>query len=143
MKSALSRGILPILVTPVSRRNCGENGVFSPSFAEYSEKLSELASEFGIPLLDLGSASLEILNILGADDSKRLYLHTDPGQYEGAYIGGAADNTHLSRTGALVYAGRVADMLSRSADGRLAALGSLVDRNRIDYITEALLGKRL
>lgn len=143
VKSALSRGILPILVTPVSRRNCGEDGVFAPSFAEYSEKLSELSSEFDVPLIDLGSASLEILNTLGADDSKRLYLHTEPGQHEGAYIGGAADNTHLSRTGALIYAGRVADMLSRSADERLAALGGLVDRNRIDYITEALLGKRL
>ena len=138
IRAALARGITPILVSPVMRRNCGEDGEFTPSFPEYGEKLRELAHEFDTPLLDLGAASLEVCRALGAEETKRLYLWAAPGEYDGAYANGVSDNTHLSRTGALIYAGEVSRLLSESKDERLKPLGALVDMRRREVIKEAL-----
>lgn len=138
IRAAFGRGMLPVLVTPVMRRNCDENGKFSPSFSEYDEKLRSLSVEYDAPLLDLGATSLSVCESLGTDRSRRLYLWTDPDEYEGAYAKGVSDNTHLSRTGALVYAGEVAKLITESNDKRLAPLSELVDPERRDMIREAL-----
>ena len=138
LRAAYSRGIMPILVTPVMQRNCGESGEFTPSFPEFDEKLKGLALDFETPLIDLGGASLEICRALGAEACKKLYLWAEPGEYEGAYEKGVSDNTHLSRTGALVYAGEVARMLSELQDKRLEKLSALIDLKRMRFIREAL-----
>lgn len=138
IRAATARRITPVLVTPVMRRNCNGNGEFTLSFPEYAEKLRELACAFDVPLLDLGSASLEICRRLGAESSKRLYLWSEPDKYDGAYANGVSDNTHLSRTGALIYAGEIARLLAESNDKRLTPLGALVDMRRRGVIKEAL-----
>lgn len=141
IRAALARGITPILVTPVNRRSCDENGVFSPSFPDYSERLRALSEQYKVPLIDLASESLRLLSRVGAERSKRLFLFADEGEYKGAYAKGVSDNTHLSRTGALLFAGLAAGMLRGAQDERLSQIGALVDEKRISAITEALLGK--
>lgn len=144
IRAALARDITPILVTPVMRRNCdegGRNGEFVPSFTEFAGKLYELAAEFDVPLLDLGSLSFEVCRTLGSERTKKLYLWAAPDEYEGAYANGVTDNTHLSRTGALIYAEKLASMLAASEDTRLNPLGALIDKRRCDLIKEALLGR--
>lgn len=145
VRSSLVRGITPILVTPVMRRNCDEGGrvgEFVPSFPEFTEKLREISAETHVPLLDLGGASLDICRALGPDASRALYMHADACVYAGAYEKGAADNTHLSRKGALVYAAEAARLLASSPDERLAPLASLVDHGRIETVKETFLGKQ-
>lgn len=103
-----------ILVTPVARRNCDDTNVFKISFDEYRQVMLKMAPEQGIPVLDLGKKSAEYLNTLGNEKSKELYLHTKKGEYEGAYSEGVEDNTHLSITGARIYAGMVSELIKEN-----------------------------
>ncbi len=142
IRASLSRGIMPVLITPVMRRNCregGREGAFAPSFPEYSAKLYELSAKFEAPLLDLGKSSLSICRSLGEEMSKELYLYSEPGEFSGAYEKGVADNTHLSRAGALIYAGAAAELLADCGDARLCALSALIEKKRVDFIREATL----
>lgn len=116
------KGAVCILVTPVARRNCDDTDVFKISFDEYRQVMMKMAAEQDIPLLDLGKASTDYLNTLGNTKSRRLYLHTEKGQYEGAYADGVEDNTHLSITGARIYAKMVAEMIKK--DDRLSELSA-------------------
>lgn len=106
------RGVRCVLVTPVAMRVLGEDGRFSISFAPYREKLIEMAKEQGLPLLDLGGRSTAYLNQIGAEESKKLYLWFDEGEYpDGAYAAGVSDKAHLQEYGAKVYANMVVQML--------------------------------
>lgn len=117
------RSVQCILVTPVARRNCDDTDTFKISFDEYRQVMLNMAAQQDLPVLDLGKVSADYLNTIGNEKSKELYLHTKKGQYEGAYIEGVEDNTHLSITGARIYAGMVSQLIKRNESlGRLAEL---------------------
>ncbi len=128
VRSAVSRAVTPILVTPVMRRNCGD-GDFTISFPEFREKLLLIADKFKIPLLDLDAASLDICRRLGGEAAKSLYLYAEAGEYDGAYANGVHDDTHLSRRGALTYA-RQAALLMRDIEA-LAPIAALLDEKKL------------
>jgi lysophospholipase L1-like esterase len=111
--SCRSRGIYPILVTPVSQRNCdSHDGEFPLSFAKYREVMLETAKKAQVPCVDLGKMSNDYLNEIGSEEAKSLYLWCPSGAYpEGAYADGVSDNTHLQEYGAKVYARMVAKAL--------------------------------
>ena len=111
--SCRSRGIYPILVTPVSRRNCDEHdGEFVLSFGEYRDVMVEVAKREKIPCVDLCVMSNDYLKEIGSEAAKSLYLWCPAGTYpEGAYADGVSDNTHLQEYGAKVYARMVAKAL--------------------------------
>ena len=114
IRSCRARKIYPILVTPVSRRNCEEHGgEFPISFGEYREVIRTLGQKEHVPVVDLGKKSNELLRKIGAEDSKKLYLWCASGAYpDGAYADGVSDNTHLQEYGASVYAKMVAKELA-------------------------------
>ncbi|MCD8120156.1 MAG: rhamnogalacturonan acetylesterase [Lachnospiraceae bacterium] len=87
---------------------------FHISFPEYRDEMIRFANENGLPLLDLGKKSVDYLNRIGPDASKKLYLHTAPGEYVGAYADGVTDNTHLSLTGARIYSRMTAELIRNS-----------------------------
>lgn len=103
-----------ILVTPVARRNCDDTEIFNISFDEYRKVMLVMAEEQGLPVLDLGKVSTAYLNELGNEESKKLYLHTKKGEYEGAYAEGVEDNTHLSITGARLFSRMVAELIKET-----------------------------
>lgn len=131
------RGLTPVLVTPVMRRNYNdETDTFTLSFPEYREKMLEIEAETGVSLLDLGKRSHEICTELGGEVTKSLFLWTDPDTYDGAYKNGSTDSTHLQRRGALVFAGGLAELIKDSADARLDAVKAVLDTNKSykDYL---------
>ena len=106
------RQVQCVLVTPVAMRTCGEDGVFSISFAAYRESMIEIAREQKVPLLDLGARSTAYLNQIGTEESKHIYLWVKEGEYpDGAYAAGVSDKAHLQEYGAKVYANMIAEML--------------------------------
>ncbi len=113
IESCRSRGIHPVLVTPVSRRNCDENGgEFPLSFGEYRDVSLKVGKRENIPTIDLGLMSNKYMREVGGEEAKSLHLWCPPGAYpEGAYADGVSDNTHLQEYGALVYARMVAGAL--------------------------------
>nr|WP_297705889.1 rhamnogalacturonan acetylesterase [uncultured Butyrivibrio sp.] len=111
--SCKSRGIYPVLVTPVSRRNCDEHdGEFVLSFGEYRDVMLQVADREKVPCVDLCKMSNDYLKEIGSEEAKALYLWCPSGAYpEGAYADGVSDNTHLQEYGAKIYARMVAKAL--------------------------------
>ena len=111
--SCRSRGIHPILVTPVSRRNCDEHdGKFVLSFGEYRDVMLSVSKREHVPCVDLCKLSNDYLKKIGNEEAKALYLWCPSGAYpDGAYADGVSDNTHLQEYGAKVYARMVAKAL--------------------------------
>lgn len=98
-----ARGAFPILLTPINRRKFDENGVFVDQHGEYPDAVRTLASEMNIPLIDMYAKSLAVLENLGVEKSKKLYMNLEPNTYPN-YPNGLEDNTHFTKEGALVMA---------------------------------------
>ncbi|AGA79318.1 rhamnogalacturonan acetylesterase [Echinicola vietnamensis] len=98
IEETYERGGKPVLATPISRRSY-EDGVLVDTHGRYSEVVREVAAEYNIPLFDLHSKTVEVIEQFGEEKSKELFLHYKPGDYE-RFKEGQEDNTHLSPTGA-------------------------------------------
>ncbi|WP_168801707.1 RICIN domain-containing protein [Glycomyces buryatensis] len=99
MAGATARGAIPVLITPVSRRDYDSNGQFRVSFPDYVNKVHELVNETGVAMIDLSARSRTYLNGIGPEAAKRVFLHLSAGQYP-AFPNGVADNTHFQENGA-------------------------------------------
>lgn len=131
VRAISERGITPVLVTPVMRRNYNEEtDSFTLSFPEYREKMIQVASKTNTLLLDLGLISHDICTEVGGEGTKDLFLWTEAGKYSGAYINGSTDSTHLQRRGALVFAGALAELIKRSDDVRLSPVGEKLNKEK-------------
>lgn len=136
IESCRARGIYPILVTPVSRRNCDEHdGEFLLSFGEYRDVMVKVAEREKVPCVDLCVLSNNYLKKIGGEEAKALYLWCPSGAYpEGAYADGVSDNTHLQEYGAEVYARMVAEaLLEMEGFPEIDALKSYLD---VSYIPQ-------
>lgn len=115
-----SRGGIPVLLTPVVRRNFTDRGAFVDKHGEYPDVVREVAKETGAALIDLHRSSRAKLEELGDERSKALFLLSVPAGRYAALPGGKTDNTHFTRTGAMAVAKLAADGI-RSSGLPLAA----------------------
>ena len=105
---ARQRGAIPILVTPVGRRDYDEaTGKFRVSFPEYVAKMQELAAEENVAVVDLSASSRAYYDAIGPEDTKSVFLHVDAGVYPNRPTG-TVDNTHFQEYGAIQIARLVA-----------------------------------
>lgn len=102
-----SKGAQPILLTPVVRRNFDESGHFTDAHGDYPSVVREVATSQQVPLIDLWEKSRAMLEKLGPEASKALFMHLRPGVYA-KFPDGKVDNTHFSPHGA----GRVAALVA-------------------------------
>ncbi|MBR5732006.1 MAG: rhamnogalacturonan acetylesterase, partial [Lachnospiraceae bacterium] len=116
IRSCRARKVVPVLVTPIARRNCdGSNGTFIASFGKYADVMLALGEEENVPVIDLCRLSVDYLNMIGPEESKLIYLWAAPDAYpDSAYANGVSDNTHLQEYGATIYAGLVAKAIKES-----------------------------
>jgi lysophospholipase L1-like esterase len=89
----------PVLLTPVARRQFDASGKVVGTHDAYSELVRTVAQKEGVPLIDLDRSSQELLQKLGPEASKLLFMQLAPGEHPN-YPGGKDDNTHFSETGA-------------------------------------------
>ncbi len=99
----------PVLMTPICRRYW-QGGKLLESHGEYPEVIRVLAAQRNVPLIDIYEKSRQLVRELGDEESKKLYLHVEPGIYP-AYPDGSCDDTHTRRAGAEAYARMAADAL--------------------------------
>ena len=104
------RGLQPVLVTPPARRSF-HNGKATADFADYSRVMRELAVLTGVPLIDLETRSLALLDRTGMEESRKFYLHYTPEDKVAAFPTGIKDDTHFSELGARAMADLVAQEL--------------------------------
>ncbi|MGD9994824.1 MAG: rhamnogalacturonan acetylesterase [Salinivirgaceae bacterium] len=90
---------IPVLCTPIVRRKFDEEGKYMESHGEYPDLVRQVAKQANVPLLEMHLKSRDLLEKLGAEDSKSLYLHILP-QTNDSLPDGLTDNTHFSDSGA-------------------------------------------
>ena len=105
---ARARGAVPVVVTPVSRRDFNRaTGKFNVSFPEYVAKAVEVAAEEGVPLVDLSASSRAYLDEVGIEEARSVFLHVPPGVYPNRPFG-TIDETHFQHYGAVRIARLIA-----------------------------------
>ncbi len=71
-----------------------------------------LGERFDVPVIDLWRMSREWLENAGDKASEQLYMNVKPGDYRFFPVG-QTDNSHLKYSGAMLYAGMIADGLKK------------------------------
>lgn len=94
-----SKRALPILITPVSRRQFDKDGRVKETHVTYSALTAAAAAEAKVPLVDLDRLSRELLQKMGDENSKLLFMQLAPGDHPN-YPLGRNDNTHFNELGA-------------------------------------------
>ncbi|GGL82122.1 rhamnogalacturonan acetylesterase [Streptomyces fumigatiscleroticus] len=102
------KGGRPVLVTPIVRRWFNADGTLDNDTAllvnglgvNHPAVVREVAAAQDVPLIDLTAKTKALVESLGTEGSKALYLYDEK-----------RDNTHTSAYGATVYAGLVRDEL--------------------------------
>lgn len=102
------KGGEPVLVTPIVRRWFNSDGTLNNNTAllvnglgvDHPAVIRSVAADNGVPLIDLTARTKSLVESLGTEGSKALYLYNEK-----------RDNTHTSVQGATVYAGLVRDEL--------------------------------
>jgi lysophospholipase L1-like esterase len=89
----------PVLITPVSRMRFDKEGRAQETHVEYSAIVMEVAKELNTPLIDLDKESRELMQKLGPEASKLLFMQLEPGEHP-FYPEGSKDNTHFNELGA-------------------------------------------
>ncbi|WP_017812679.1 rhamnogalacturonan acetylesterase [Paenibacillus shenyangensis] len=97
---------IPVLLTPVSRRIFDTQGRLEDTHGDYLTAMRELADEQQVPLIDLAQRTRQLLEKLGPEASKELFVWLYPGEYMN-FPAGSQDNTHFQEYGA----SRVADLV--------------------------------
>jgi lysophospholipase L1-like esterase len=91
-----AHGGIPVIISPMERRNYNPDGSFRPTLADYAEASRQAAQELGVAFIDLNARSMVFYQALGKD---RAYLafaghgltrdathHDNYGSYELAQI---------------------------------------------------------
>jgi lysophospholipase L1-like esterase len=98
-----ARGGHPVLFTPVVRRRF-EGTTLVETHGAYPEAARAAAGARQVPLVDMTRASAELVQRLGPDSSRALWLHLEPGAHPN-YPAGVHDDTHFNPVGAQRMAG--------------------------------------
>jgi len=117
---ARNRKAYPVLITPLCRRQFGENGILSDTHGDYPQAMRELAKRLDVPLIDLCSLSYDAVSKAGDEASKKWFMNFPAGKYPN-YPEGKEDNSHLRPEGAMFFAGIIANELKK-LDGVYAEL---------------------
>jgi lysophospholipase L1-like esterase len=96
---AQAKNAIPILITPVSRRNFDKDGHAKETHIEYTKAVFEIGAQYHVPVIDLDKKSRDLYQQLGLDRSKILFMELDSAEHPN-YPLGRHDNTHFNEYGA-------------------------------------------
>ena len=94
---------IPVLITPVTRMSFDKEGKIKETHKEYSAAVKEVGSATNTPVIDLDERSRELLQQLGPEQSKLLYMNL-ASLANPHYPDGQKDNTHFNEYGARLMA---------------------------------------
>lgn len=107
VRETIENGGNPILLSSIVRRNFNEEGTLVDTHGPYPYVARGVASNNGVPFIDLQQMTEDLVTGLGPEGSKYLYMILRPGEFA-MYPEGRTDNTHLQVKGATEVAGMVA-----------------------------------
>ena len=103
------KGAHPVVFTPVVRRKF-DGARLADTHGEYPEAARMAARERKAELVDMTRASADLVERLGPDSSRALWLHLEPGANPN-YPTGVHDDTHFNPSGAQRMAGLAIDAI--------------------------------
>lgn len=107
-------GVKSILLTPVARRKFSE-GKTENTHGVYPQAIIETAEKLNVPCIDMTFLSMNFLDSVGEEKSKRFYMNFDAGIYEN-FIEGKSDNSHLRPEGANAVSKLAATEISKISE---------------------------
>jgi lysophospholipase L1-like esterase len=99
ISEAKNKGSIPVLITPVTRMIFDSSGNIKETHKEYTTAVFEVGKEMNVPVIDLDGKSRNLLQQLGPEQSKALYMQLDTLEHP-HYPYGRKDNTHFNEYGA-------------------------------------------
>ena len=102
VREAREKKSIPVLLTPVTRRDFDSTGKYVGTHGEYPDVMKEVAREENVPLIDMFEKSRKMVAALGDEKSKPLYLNGVTHEFRN--WNRKRDNTHFTRYGALQIA---------------------------------------
>ena len=112
ISEARERGVTPVLVTSMLRRNFGADGKIVNTLGDYPEALRQVASEEHVALIDLFVASKAFYEALGPEASKKAFVHYPAGTFPGQDQE-LKDDTHFNSYGAYELARAIVDGIKK------------------------------
>lgn len=103
VNEARAKNANPILFTSIVRRKFDKKGKLVDTHGEYVTVVRKLAAEMDVPLIDLNKMTAEVVENLGPEESKKLYIYVEPG-VTAKLPNGKKDDTHLCEAGAIKVA---------------------------------------
>jgi lysophospholipase L1-like esterase len=107
---------LPVLFTPVARRKFDDAGKITGTHDQYAAIVRTVAKEQQLPMMDMDIKSQHLLQQLGQEPSKLLFLWLAPGENPN-YPDGKQDDTHFNELGARMMAQLVLAEIKTVAPG--------------------------
>ena len=108
VRETRERGASPILATPVARRKFNAAGALTETHGAYPDAIRVVAREEKVPLLDLQTATAEMLRDAGPEPSKKFFMWIEGGVYPNR-PNAVQDDTHFVEPGAT----RVAELAAQ------------------------------
>lgn len=96
---ARAKGAIPVLLTPVNRRNFAAGGKLCLTHGDYPAAMLQLGEKLNVPVLEIGAKSQVLFEKLGREGTKKIFLWLQPGEHPN-YPEGIEDNTHFCEAGA-------------------------------------------
>lgn len=106
VREARSKGMRPLLLTPVGRRKFDPSGKVMATHSVYTPLVKEVALQETVLLIDADAQSQYLYQQMGPEYSKLLFLQLKPGEHPN-YPEGKEDNTHFSELGARLIAQQI------------------------------------
>ena len=110
---ARKRGVQPVLVTSMHRRQFDSAGRIVNTLGDYPEDMRQTARLEQVPLIDLNAMSKTLYEAWGQIESKKAFVHFPANSFPGQETK-LEDNTHFSTYGAYQLARCVAAALAAS-----------------------------
>lgn len=98
-----AKGAVPILCTSIVRRHFDKDGNLLNTHGDYLAAVKQIAKEKAVYFIDLEAKTRKLVQKMGPEQSKQLYLFYEPGIYP-FNPKGLQDSTHLSQLGAFSVA---------------------------------------
>ena len=112
-----STGAIPVLVTPLTRRQWNKDGTFNRSLEPWAEATRAVAKETNTTLLDLFAVSAAAVEKMGSDEANTFAQAPPPAPGEAPPTDPNApkfDYTHLGAKGSEYFGRMVADLLVKA-----------------------------
>jgi lysophospholipase L1-like esterase len=107
IEQARAEGARPVIVTSLSRRNY-KDGVLVEDLTAYANAAKRVASEEGVPVIDLNAESTRLLKTMTQEQADQFDAVGHPDA-----AGNTLDRTHLNAHGSQVFGRMVADDLAK------------------------------